>query len=104
MTDSAPNSLDEYNARQNRNNHFTGSGIDGTELHAACPFCASADFMVSKIMDTQATMTKGAVCRECGRGAKAIFRQETETTSFEIVQTCGPEQPDWLEPKMRRLA
>jgi hypothetical protein len=97
-----PTSLSEYNRRFALNHEITGFGIAGVEQHMPCPFCAARDFMVHKILETEPAMAAGAVCQECGRGAKAIFSPIPGGTRFEMVQTSGPDQPDWLEPKMRR--
>jgi hypothetical protein len=70
-----PTSLSEYNRRFALNHEITGFGIAGVEQHM----------------------------QECGRGAKAILSPIPGGTSFEMVQTSGPDQPDWLEPKMRRV-
>jgi hypothetical protein len=98
-----PTNLSEYNRRFALNQEITGFGITGVEQHTPCPFCAAPDFMVHKILETEEAFSKGAECRECGRSAKALFDRSTGGVRFEIVQTGGPEQPDWLVPKMRRV-
>lgn len=99
----APTNLSEYNRRFALNQEITGLGIAGVEQHTPCPFCGAKDFIVHKILETEPAMSTGAVCGECKRGAKAIFTPIPGGTSFEIVQTSGPDQPAWLEPKMRRV-
>lgn len=98
-----PNSVSEYNRRFALNHKIDGFGLIGVEQHYPCPFCAAPDFIVSKILETEIKLAEGATCRECKRGAKALFDRSLGGVRFEIVQTEGPEQPAWLEPKMRRL-
>ena len=106
-----PASYAEYMQRLAENSQISGRYLD-TAMHMPCPFCAAPDFLVYKIIETQQLLAKGAVCKECGRGAKVIFSQhvtpgpglyENPGCSFEFVQTCGPDQPEWLEAKMRRV-
>ena len=98
-----PKSLDEYNKRYFENQKIEGYGIYGVGMRVPCPFCAAPDFIVHKVIETEEAFAKGAVCKECGRGAKAIFARDPSGVSFEIVQTSGPDQPEWLTPKMRRV-
>jgi bacterioferritin-associated ferredoxin len=97
-----PKNIDEYNKRSQLSHRVTGFGLD-TTVHTACPFCAAPDWMHHKIMDTETAMARGATCAECGRSARAIISHSNGGVSFEIVQTGGRDQPEWLEPKMRRL-
>jgi hypothetical protein len=98
-----PTTREEYQERFDTNQTITGYGL-GTTLHVPCPFCAAKDFFVFPILDTSETMAKGAVCAECGRGAKAVFDNQPGQVKFEMMQTCGEDPPAWLTPKMRRLA
>lgn len=98
-----PTSISEYNRRFALNHKIEGFGITGVEQHTPCPFCAAPDFIVHKILETERAMSEGATCRECGRSAKAIIKHGDGGVQFEIVQTGGPDQPDWLVPKMRRV-
>jgi len=97
-----PRSHEEYLARFAANQHYFGFGLE-TGLSMPCPFCAAADFLASRILEVEQKLEVGATCRECARSAKAIFTREPGITRFEIVQTGGPDQPDWLLPKMRRV-
>lgn len=92
---------DWYQKRFAENHRIEGFGFDVT-MAMPCPFCAAADWMIFKILDSEKEMAKGAVCIECGRGAKAIFKHDQGGVHFEFVQTCGEDGPDWL-PAMRRV-
>lgn len=81
----------EYLKRFHENQRITGFGLQ-TTMHAPCPFCAAADFMVFKIQQTEKAMVDGAVCKECKRGLRAIMHRGAggAVVSFEFVQTEGP--------------
>ncbi len=101
---SQPTSMEEYVARFGRNQATTGYGIEGVTQHCPCPFCAAADWLVFRVLDTKEALRKGATCRECGRSARAHYRVDLPGhVEFEMVQTGGPDQPEWLQPKMRRV-
>lgn len=91
----------EYEAKFHANEKITGYGMEVT-MHMPCPFCAEADFMVFRIVDTEEAHKKGAICKHCGRGAKAIFKHPVGGIEFEFVQTVGDPIPDYLPP-MRRV-
>jgi hypothetical protein len=93
----------EYLKRFHENQKIDGYGIGNVHVHVPCPFCAAADFVVHEMLEVEVAMQKGAVCKECGRGARAVFERRPGMISFEFVQTVGPDQPEWLTPKMRRL-
>lgn len=97
-----PASMEEYLERFKRNQWIRGAGIGNVFVHMPCPFCAAVDFMVYELLQTAEVMRKDTLCRECGRSAKAVFHVEHGGTAFEIVQTGGPDVPDWM-PKMRRV-
>lgn len=99
-----PKSAPEYMALFQRNQKIEGFGIGNVHVHMPCPFCAAADFLVYELLEVEAAMGKGATCKQCGRGAKALYSRFGGGLSFEIVQTVGPDQPEWLTPKMRRLS
>lgn len=48
-------------------------------------------------------MQKPGTCQECGRTAKAVIKHDASGIAFEFVQTGGPDAPEWLKPKMRRV-
>lgn len=98
-----PTSHAEYLARFFKNQRVSGQGIDGTTMHLPCPFCAAPDFMVSRVVETSEAIEKGGECKECGRSAKGIVQRAPGSVSFALYQTGGPDQPEWLEPKMPRL-
>lgn len=98
-----PSNQAEYLKRFHENNKVTGFGIGNVYCHVPCPFCAAPEFMCWEILAVEDAMKRGATCKECGRSAKAIFKNINGGKSFEIVQTGGVEQPEWLEPKMRRI-
>jgi hypothetical protein len=73
-------------------------------MHVPCPFCAAPEFVVCAIVGgAERAFEKGATCRECGRGCRAIFQRSPGSLGFEFVQTGGDEPPDWLTPQMRRV-
>lgn len=96
-----PSNKEEFLQRFNENQKLSGFGLE-TTMHVPCPFCAAPDFMVYKIIDSAAAMARGGTCNVCDRSMKAIFDRKPGVTSFTIVQTGGPDQPEWLEPKIPR--
>lgn len=96
-----PTTREEYDRRFAENSRLEGFGIGNVTQHMPCPFCAAPDFMVHKILDVEAVMSKGAVCTECGRGLRAIFHRTPESVSFELVQTVGEDAPSYLPPIRR---
>jgi hypothetical protein len=98
-----PTNADEYLKRVKENQSLSGHGAD-TTLHMPCPFCGAAEFMTYAIGAMEAVTGKGATCKECGRSARFLYEHHHDRASFEIVQTGGPDQPQWLIPKMRRTS
>jgi hypothetical protein len=100
---SDPTSMDDHTCRSAMNMRVEGSGIE-TRVILPCPFCAAGNFMVVPVTDSVGALTRGAMCNSRGRSAKAIYHaDEPGNEQFEIVQTGGPRQPDWLVPKIRRI-
>lgn len=99
---SEPKDFDEYNERFHANQVIEGYGLDVTMV-SPCPFCAAAGWARWKVMDMDRTASKDNLCRVCGRSAKIIIKRERGGVGFEVVQTGGPDQPEWLQPKMRRI-
>lgn len=97
-----PESAKEYIQRFAENQKIEGMGIGNVHVHMPCPFCAAADFVVYELLDTEEALEKGGECKECGRAARAIVTRHSGGVQFEMVQTKGPDQPEWLVPKMRR--
>lgn len=98
-----PSNAAEYLERFNKNQRIEGFGLETTCI-TPCPFCAAPDFARWKVLEVEDAMQKETTCRECGRSAKAIFTRTPSSVAFEIVQTGGPDQPEWLTPKMRRTS
>lgn len=98
-----PKNFAEYTERTNINTRITGQGIGNVYTHQPCFFCGAPDFMCYEIMQVEKVMSEGATCKECGRSCKAIFKHDRGSTAFEVVQTGGPEQPDYFTHKMRRV-
>lgn len=99
-----PKNAAEYLARFQHNQKIEGFGIGNVNIHMPCPFCAAPDFLVYELLQCEEPMAKGATCKECGRGAKALYTLFSRRQVLEIVQTGGPDAPEWLVPKMRRLS
>ena len=97
-----PRNYEEYLNRFRTNQRVVGFGLE-VRMHVPCPFCAAPDWMVHEVLLTQEAMATGAVCTECGRGAKAVFSEINGNTFIEVVQTAGTVQPDWLVPRLRDL-
>ena len=93
-----PQTAEEFEARFTQNEKVSGYGMFVT-VHLPCPFCAAAEFMVHRVVDVEASMRKGAVCRECGRGARAIFKKSFSgnMTTIQIVQTVGDDPPSFVK-------
>lgn len=98
-----PTSMAEYERRFSLNMEITGYGIGNVYMHMPCPFCAAKDFIVYELLDAEKALAAGARCKECARHAKALIARDASGVQFEIVQTHGDPQPDWLVPKMRRV-
>lgn len=88
-------SREEYEAKFFSNQKLSGIGAE-TTCHVPCPFCAEPDFLVHRVLETEAAYTAGAVCKQCGRGAKAIFKNDRGGIQFTMVQTVGEDGPAWM--------
>lgn len=102
MAYTQPNSLSEYQERVITNTKIDGFGIE-TNCTIPCPFCAAPDFLNYKVLDADKMLLEPQTCKECNRGCKIIKEVKPGSIEFEFVQTSGPEQPEWLIPKMRRI-
>jgi hypothetical protein len=98
-----PASLAEYQERFNKNKTVEGFGIGNVYTHCPCPFCAAPDWLVFEVFDVEEAMAKSTRCNKCGRSAQSIIKRSAGGVQFELVQSGGPDQPDWMTPKMRRL-
>lgn len=96
-----PANIEEYNKRFHENSRVEGFGLDVAQIFP-CPFCAAPNWMTAKIIEVEDVMQREHHCCECGRSARAIIDRHPGGVSFEIVQTGGPDQPDWMLVKMRR--
>lgn len=99
----APTNIDEYHARFHANIKYEGFGMETTMI-SPCPFCAAPDCQRVRLAYAQHDMEQPAVCTECGRGAKAVFTGDANNHDLEIVQTAGPNPPDWLPPMRRAVS
>lgn len=98
-----PRNMDELAKLTTENTKITGYGAKTTMI-SPCPFCAYPNFMRWPILDMREVASKGAVCFRCKRGARLVFEDYPDGgAGFEIVQTEGPDQPEWFQPKMRRV-
>lgn len=96
-------SFEQYKAKFYSSQRITGIGLEVT-MHVPCPFCAHPDFLVHKILDTEAAYKAGATCKNCKRSVSAIFhRNEQNCVRAEFVQTAGEDAPAWMPYRMRRL-
>jgi hypothetical protein len=99
---SDPKNMDEYNKRFKLGELVDGHGFD-TAMSVPCPFCATPGWAKYKILEMQQTMSQSKTCKNCNRSAKMIFDRTRSSIEAELVQTGGPDQPEWLEPKIRRV-
>ena len=97
-----PTSMEEYAARFHANEKMEGFGFD-VSVHMPCPFCAAPGWLVYRVIEVEQAIARPSLCRECGRSARALVRREQDSVEFEMVQIGGPEQPEWLVPRMRVL-
>lgn len=93
--------LDEYNKKFESNTRYSGHGFE-TRLHMPCPGCAEPDWLSYRILEVEDALAKGATCKHCGRGFKAVFEANPHSKSFRLVQTCGADLPEFL-PKIERV-
>lgn len=102
MSYKQPTSYEEYIVNFEANGKVSGRGLTTTQ-HFPCPFCAAPNCVVAPIISVQEHLRRGGTCKECGRGWRTEFTGKAPSISFEMVQTSGPDQPEWLQPKMRRV-
>lgn len=102
MSQSPPTNMDELNARFMQNHSITGFG-PAIAISVPCPLCAAAGWAEHKLLEMQEVLSKEHTCKECGRSFKMIFDEQPHSTSFEIVQTAGDDQPEWFPLKIRRV-
>lgn len=94
-----PTNFEDYNRLCHERNVVDGYGMN-VSMCLACPGCAAAGFNKYRIMHSEEDMQKEATCKECGRSFKCIITHPDENeTRLEVVQTGGPDIPDWLAEK-----
>jgi hypothetical protein len=101
--DAPPTNARDLKLRQARHYEVTGRFQD-TTVHLPCFFCGAPDFLVHRLLDTDRAYNDGAVCKECGRGARIPVEHDGNVTSFTIVQTVGDPLPDWYPIPIERAA
>jgi hypothetical protein len=96
-----PQNYQEYLWRFHQNQRVSGYGLD-TTTHIPCPFCAAPDFKVFKVLAAEQAMDQSSTCDECERTLSTVVvkSEDGHSTSISLYQTGGPEQPDWLSPKI----
>lgn len=114
---SEPRSMDELASLIQQNTQVTGFGRFMAD-HVPCPFCGMADVLVIPLMggwpetgtckhevqdpafpdDKSKKITVG-----CERTVKIVAGVDhtINDVKFSLVQTGGPDQPPWLQPKLR---
>lgn len=92
---------DEYEKLYLANHRIEGYGLDVTQ-HVPCPFCAAPDWQEWPIASVTEAMEVDTKCGSCGRSARAIVTRSEGGVSVEMVQTGGPDPPDYLVPPPRR--
>lgn len=98
-----PQNMVQYLLRYKQHEHTIGAGLSAVQ-HTPCPFCAASDFWVYPIVDIRAAVQRETTCVQCGRTALTILvAVDAHLTKFEVIQTAGPSQPAWLQPKLRQL-
>lgn len=99
-----PKNAEEFQKRFATNQHISGWHRD-VATHIPCGFCGAAEWLVVKVTDFEhEAMSKGGVCADCGRGVRAIVTRNAGGVSFELVQFCGDDPPDWMpKPWPRRV-
>lgn len=100
-----PNTYEEYSAHTKENTKITGIGLGNVYTEYPCPFCAAPAWAKAELMETAKVMSQEHTCSECGRSAKCIFHNTDSgaSTTMEMVQTGGDDQPDYFTQKMRRI-
>lgn len=96
-------SKEEYEAAYMAACGITGYGLEVTQI-LACPFCCAPDYQRIRIVAADHDIANEVICANCKRGTKGLITRKDGGTSFEIVQTTGPDIPDWpWMPPIRRI-
>lgn len=96
--------LDEYNAKFNRNYKINGFYTE-THMDFPCPFCAEPDLFTYhpftfKPIDNE--MGKPHKCPKCERTSQVLIKRSPVETRMEVVQLDGDDIPSYL-PFIRRI-
>lgn len=93
-----------------RNKGLANTRIEGlgeqTVQILPCPACSAPDWMrfpVTAAMNDYADQKKATKCEKCGRTMRVVFEGNLDrdgAVNFHVVQTAGPELPEWYEPKL----
>jgi hypothetical protein len=94
--------MESLNRLTTERTNIIGSG-GSVGMRLPCPFCAQPDVREYALLSMKEQCSKPAVCPHCERGYKLIFTRASTGVRFEMVQTEGPDQPEWLRPQMRRV-
>jgi hypothetical protein len=100
----SPSTKEEFIARYHQNNTVDNPGTLQAITHLPCPFCAAPDIIVMRALHVQEDLQRGGTCAECGRGIRVIFQDAGNQIQYDVVQTCGIDPPDYIDPKPRRDA
>lgn len=102
-----PKNAQEFQERYIQNNTVEREGTATEIRHLPCIFCGAADMVILHALRVQEDLERGGTCMDCGRGIRIVFNGDTRNTdgvTYEVVQTCGDEPPDYIDPKPRRDA
>jgi hypothetical protein len=100
MADKDPRDLEHYWHLIEMNRYIEIQDDSSQVHHMPCPFCGAGEWMVYEKSRKKLSLSTGATCKVCKRGARAEFLN-IAGTEYELIQICGPKQPDWLIPQMR---
>ena len=98
---SDPATPEEYETRYIAATRVSGHGMD-TSMHVPCPFCTAPECLIHTVPDTMDAYAKGAVCKVCGRGFRAVITPKGNGTSISFVQTCGVDPPPFIAESIPR--
>ncbi|HMI84857.1 MAG TPA: hypothetical protein VK550_12240 [Polyangiaceae bacterium] len=89
---------EEYEKRYAENQRLSGHGPE-VKTHLPCPFCAAPEFLVYPLWppdEHYKALSDGAVCKECGRGWRAILKVTENSTAVTFEQTKGDDPPPYV--------
>ena len=95
MSDLEPKRKQEFEDRYHANALTEGEGRH-IQVHAPCPCCGAADWLVHGLQTAVAAYHKGATCKECSRTVHAEVDYDERGMSLKLVQTAGPPAPEWV--------